>query len=325
MLGLLGPILGAATNLFGMKMAGDEADDARGHQWAMQQHNDQMQREFWEKNAALQREFAQSGIQWRTADAKAAGIHPLFAMGGGGAAASGSAYVPGDTQPVRDNSHQYLSNMGQDISRALTATMQRKDRNAEILSQLGLERAQLENELLKSQIAKTTGMIGPPMPSQTKSSNAFGDAAYGNWEPAPHEVTTAFPGSPHSAAGDARPYTQWNHTGTGLLSSPVKDSNIEVDELSSPLGLEWVVKNRVTPFLGYKDRKPPLELMQKHFGQGVTDSRFSMGEWKPVYGNTRSSVTVPLYRNSPDRYRHVAPGRRPSYGPSRTYYGSEGF
>lgn len=32
-------------------------------------------------NADLQREFAQKGIQWRVADAKAAGIHPLAALG----------------------------------------------------------------------------------------------------------------------------------------------------------------------------------------------------------------------------------------------------
>lgn len=39
-----------------------------------------------------QKEFAQHGIQWRVEDAKAAGLHPLFALGGGGA-----AYAP---QPV---------------------------------------------------------------------------------------------------------------------------------------------------------------------------------------------------------------------------------
>ena len=32
-------------------------------------------------NAALQREFAQNGIRWKVADAEAAGIHPLYALG----------------------------------------------------------------------------------------------------------------------------------------------------------------------------------------------------------------------------------------------------
>lgn len=34
-----------------------------------------------EQNAALQREFAQYGIRWKVADAKAAGLHPLYAIG----------------------------------------------------------------------------------------------------------------------------------------------------------------------------------------------------------------------------------------------------
>ncbi len=37
----------------------------------------------------LQKEFAQNGIQWRVADAKAAGLHPLYAIG-----ASGASYTP---------------------------------------------------------------------------------------------------------------------------------------------------------------------------------------------------------------------------------------
>lgn len=42
----------------------------------------------FDKNAALQREFAQKGIQWRVEDAKKAGLHPLFALGGSVASAS---------------------------------------------------------------------------------------------------------------------------------------------------------------------------------------------------------------------------------------------
>lgn len=33
------------------------------------------------RNEALQREFAQNGVRWRVADARAAGIHPLAALG----------------------------------------------------------------------------------------------------------------------------------------------------------------------------------------------------------------------------------------------------
>ena len=33
------------------------------------------------RNEAMQKEFAQHGVRWRVEDAKAAGIHPLYAMG----------------------------------------------------------------------------------------------------------------------------------------------------------------------------------------------------------------------------------------------------
>lgn len=41
------------------------------------------------EQARLQREFAQNGIQWRVADAKKAGIHPLYALG-----ANTATYTP---------------------------------------------------------------------------------------------------------------------------------------------------------------------------------------------------------------------------------------
>lgn len=45
-------------------------------------------REMWKKNANLQRQFAKMGIRWRVADAKAAGLHPLAALGSSGASGS---------------------------------------------------------------------------------------------------------------------------------------------------------------------------------------------------------------------------------------------
>lgn len=47
------------------------------------------------QNTALQREFAQKGIQWKTADAKAAGLHPLYAMG--------ANTTPYQSQPIMDD------------------------------------------------------------------------------------------------------------------------------------------------------------------------------------------------------------------------------
>lgn len=285
MFSFLGPLLGAATNLFGMKMAGDDADDARAFQASQAANNEALQREFWQKNADLQREFAQSGIRWRVQDAKAAGVHPLFALSGGGASYSPQAVVGSSSDYVSDRSGEYLSRMGQDIGRAISATQTQTERTSDQLTALGLERAQLENDLLKAQIAKTTGMIGPPMPKMSSSSNAVGgDSRYGSWEAEPHAVTTTFPGAPGHAAGAARPYMQWNRSATGLLASPVKDSNVEVDELTSPLGAEFIFNTRLAPYFGYKKgNHPPLELMKAEFGPDVVGSKFVNGEFQPIY------------------------------------------
>jgi len=98
-----------------------------------------------DKNVALQREFAQSGIQWRVADAKKAGIHPLYAMGAPTVQPSVSAFSPMGAA---------VSSMGQDISRAMTASASEGTRQVNnTLQQLTLERAGLQNELLRSQIA----------------------------------------------------------------------------------------------------------------------------------------------------------------------------
>lgn len=63
-------------------------------------------------NYNAQKEFAQSGIQWKVIDAKKAGLHPLFALGGGGASFSPSFQV---------NADQGISSAGQNLSRAAAA------------------------------------------------------------------------------------------------------------------------------------------------------------------------------------------------------------
>lgn len=116
-------------------------------------------------NEALQREFAQSSIQWRVEDAKKAGIHPMYALG----APSISPAVSVQNDPLAAS----VGSMGQDISRAMLASNTAEGRETQFsnsLQALGLERAQLQNELLKTQIASSlqrlkAGQIGPPMPS----------------------------------------------------------------------------------------------------------------------------------------------------------------
>ena len=103
-------------------------------------------------NLKAQREFAQHGIRWKVEDAKAAGLHPLAALGA--QTHSFSPTVVGDS----------FAQAGQSIGRAIDSTRthdERKDANG-VLGKLAVERAGLENDLLRSQIAKNNQAGQPP-------------------------------------------------------------------------------------------------------------------------------------------------------------------
>lgn len=91
------------------------------------------------KDRKLQKQFAQKGIQWRAKDAKAAGIHPLAALG-----ASTSQYTPVGS-PLGDAVGSGMAQIGQGLSRkgekALAAESVRS----------GIEVNRAQAELLKAQ------------------------------------------------------------------------------------------------------------------------------------------------------------------------------
>lgn len=129
---MLGTLLKAGSSLIGGLLQGKQAD----------------------KNIKLQKQFAQKGIQWKVADSLKAGIHPLYGLG-----ANTISFSP---VPVGGGLGGAISDMGQDISRAIDAGGTTEDR---VLRKLQLERAGLENELLKSQIATArSAQIGPGSP-----------------------------------------------------------------------------------------------------------------------------------------------------------------
>lgn len=53
-------------------------------------------------NYNAQKEFAQNSIQWKTQDAKNAGIHPLYALGNNASSYTPSSYIPSDRAPQVD-------------------------------------------------------------------------------------------------------------------------------------------------------------------------------------------------------------------------------
>ena len=100
---------------------------------------------------ARQKEFAQNGIRWRVADAKAAGIHPLYAIG-----ANVSSYSP-QAATGTNYGDLGLSQMGQNIEGAIEAKQTKAERAYERQVRtdndaLDLDYKRLRNQQLRQDI-----------------------------------------------------------------------------------------------------------------------------------------------------------------------------
>lgn len=171
---MLGTIVGAAIGAGSRLLAGQMADDATAAANATAQRqakqSRQYQRKMDRKNIELQKQFAQEGIRWKVADAEAAGIHPLYALG-----AQTTSFNPvtvgglsgGYSPAPQHGMANALAEAGQDVSRAIHATRTQPERTAayeKTMMDLQVRRAWLENDLLASQIAKINQPTNPPMP-----------------------------------------------------------------------------------------------------------------------------------------------------------------
>lgn len=151
------------------------------------------QREMWDKNYNAQKEFAQNSMQWRVADARAAGLHPLAALG-----QMGSSYVP---TSVYDNG----PDVGSAVANAGTAI-------GNAMGQIGLLNAEAELE------GKRLENASKLMELQTKADQRN----MGQLSNALAEIKKA----DVQLAQDQAPYTQvWN--GTQGLSKDMMDSASE--------------------------------------------------------------------------------------------------
>lgn len=129
-----GSLIGAGGNLLGGLLGSREAS----------------------KNRAAQKEFAQFGIRWRVADAKAAGLHPLYALG---------AQVP-SFSPVHSEAPAQLAEMGQNIGRAVQAQMTAREK----------VRAALELQLLQSQIGETDARADLARSQAARNAQEYGQS-----------------------------------------------------------------------------------------------------------------------------------------------------
>lgn len=125
-----------------------------------------IQNDINEKNANLQREFAQNSIQWKVADAKKAGIHPLAAIGAPTYSASPS-FAGADVGGAFKDFGQAVSGLMEE--RLETQTEKEKQE----LRRLELENRKLEQDLANSGVSYggvRRNVLGMPNPDLSKSS-----------------------------------------------------------------------------------------------------------------------------------------------------------
>lgn len=195
--------------------------------------------------------LAKHGIRWKVADAKKAGIHPLYALG-----ASPSA---GGVQSG-GNLIGALASAGSDISRAVQATRsqgEREDAYSEAFKQQQYERNELENDLLRAQIAKTS-QVGPPLPSAMTGLAGALPGQSPEYRVQPATNTASAPGHPSQRAG-AESEISWVRFPGGLQPTPNMDAFEDAD-IGNPAALAWYWRNFIIPNVTGKGNKPDPSL-----------------------------------------------------------------
>lgn len=210
-----------------------------------------------DKEYQRQKEFAQSGIQWKVEDAKKAGIHPLYALGAGT-----TSYAP---QSVGDSG---VSQAGADIGRAIQSQQEPRGRTSAVTAtaqRLELQNAALRNELLATQIAKLKQPgTGPGIAVDSSGDLIPGqpNANLSGVEVQPSQTTVVTPGVPYRQRGNV-PDVQYAQTPTGgYWPFPAKHVKQGMEDVG-PLEIEWWIRNSLMPMLGTNKSPwfvPPTEV-----------------------------------------------------------------
>jgi len=243
-----------------------------------------------DKNTQYQKEFAQSGIQWRVEDAKKAGINPLAALG-----ASTSQYAPSYVGSTPDTSAgDTMHNMGQNISRAMQASGTEGDRTFNRLVQAEtLTNMKLKNELLAHQITSVSTPSNPAFPSPMDASGM----GQGNMPVTikKAEITASQPGVPAQEAGAINDYGFVRTHGGGYAVVPSSDVKQRTED-NLIEELHWAARNKMQPFL---QGVTPPDPSRYPLPKGATHWEWHpfKQEFRPGYPKSRFDQAIEEFRN----------------------------
>ncbi|QXP08107.1 MAG: DNA pilot protein [Arizlama microvirus] len=272
---MLGALIGAGTSILGGLMADNRADKANA-----------AARENALRQEALQREFAQNGIQWRAADAEKAGISKLYALG-----ANTASYSPVSVGHTASSGlASGLATAGQNIGRAVDATaspLGRAGHFATEMAQTQLDGAKLDNDIKRAELlSKVATRTQPGQPPAILNS----------------ETTPFIPGQGNSGiklenkfppSDPDRPQKEWGVTPEVRMYrtkhgfSPEVPQELGEAHESQPLAAaQWFMRNKLMPGLSEAYRTYPHDAppgtywtFNPVFGEYVLNKRPSANSW----------------------------------------------
>jgi hypothetical protein len=263
--GFLAGLIPGGLNLIGNMLGVAESRKQRKQQASQVQ-----------KNREDQYAFAKNSIQWRAADAKKAGIHPLAAMGASTYSPSPSMVDGGGSGM---NASDVIKGMGQDISRAMAAKTTEHQRQVmdEQLKGLKLENEMKDLEVLSQRRRMGMGQTPPPTPGVVQN--------------VPSKQISHKIGRPDLEAGQ-NPTSAYTRGRNGVrIPIPSERFQEGTEEMIVP-SAAYQMDNYIAPMFGGTDSKPDpkYELTNKEKKAGYKDFEWSYKQagWMPVKHKSRS-------------------------------------
>lgn len=206
-----------------------------------------------ERSNKIQQDFAKHGIQYKVKDAKAAGINPYAALG---ASTTMPATTVGNVSGIDDA-------FGQAIDRAKAAGSTEDERVkhlAEKYAKLQVDNQEIQNNILRADLAKRTAQLAPPVPSfnQKWKVDGQGDApSVTDVKIEPMKATASAPNMPGADPGAVNEIGWTRDPGGGYIPVPSKEAMER--QSNDMLGmLMWNWRNRILPSLGFNLNPPPF-------------------------------------------------------------------